>query len=227
MKKIFKTIIAALLVLAAICICAYASDEVILSDDMKSFSYDSNEYRIFNSSAIRADKWNSVYDISFKNNNSVSDAFVDFDEHYIVADVNLYFKDGSSYSANYLREDYFEEYNAILQGKKHQVTVDFEYPAFNSVSTSLNTLKQEKETFNLLLWTADYDYFPVTTETSDGRLTVCIGTLLCFDGDYYYIDHNEAGTIGYYSFMPEDFTEFEAYKITDKDELAKAISINR
>ena len=48
--------------------------------------------------------------------------------------VDIYFKDGSSFSAGYLQDNFKAEYMNLIAGQINHYVIDFEYPEDNTVT---------------------------------------------------------------------------------------------
>lgn len=123
------------------------------------------------------------------------------------------FKNGSTLSVNYIKNDFLNEYNSLMGDSWVNGEVDFYWPDGNIISVSKNKLMGQSTT---LLIDGYIDYFDVNAVTDDGGLKIIKGQLIVKDDEYYYLDFNSAG-VDADNFDLFDYQHIYAYRITDEE----------
>ena len=227
MKKILSILFAVFLLSSVFTFNAFADDATAtFSDDFKSVYMGGYEFKRCNTSLLVYEEDTGYFDeydtyiehiIPYKLTNKqkevVEDVDISIDEDQVIMSIYIYYKDGSTLRAGFLRTDYINSYNALLDGKVEKYAVDFAYPDGNTVIvpkdalfTPTITLKQENS-----------EYFCTYAVSDDGKLRIEKGFLIVIDTEYYYIDNEENDN------HPRiyEFKEIKAHKITDSDVVEK------
>ena len=233
MKKILSIFIAVLVLLSCFSFNTFASEEIgpydeaaldpnsviTFSEDYKKLYVDDIPYSRFNSSTISITTYLGIdNEIEFSNSQSdVEDTNILSSENGEMLDVELYFKDGFSLSATYLRDDYIKEFNHLTESDTEKLYIVFqladEYETEEIVvEADLNLLKGEPCEITASFMGMN-ELFYVSAKSDKFEMYVDKGTLFYTGDEYCYVDYAEFGM------NPEEFDSYSyegaAYKVTD------------
>lgn len=165
--------------------------------DANSIDYDYDDLYLpeedyeFDDGVYAYSPWESDFDVvPNKNHTNVADIYVysNYKENIFFATID--YKDGSTLTCSFLRDDYRAEYDRITSGKADVYTVDFSWYETYEVQIEakhLKTGKNEQIDYN---FTTDYDVY---IEANDKSFRYCAGILMDYNGSFYYFDFAEAG----------------------------------
>ena len=235
MKKILSVFIVCIVLLSCFSFgnCVFAdkmisSDEpcdldpkvsITFSEDFKTLYYGDVTYSAFPSSQIPFS-----FDCLLKNSTLLTEKQKkDVSEISLFASPNgfaiqaeIYYNYGAYFSVCYLRDDFIKEYNRLTATTSDKFYIIFTH-FYNEdgdlfIKTTPQLLKGEKvklEVDEILL----DDWFEVEIKSDKMDMSVAKGTMLDYDGEYYYIDFTETNS------DPNTFDHYtykgDAYKITD------------
>lgn len=216
MKKIISVIIAVILSSFCLGFTAFAENSsVIISDDYQKLYLNGASYSRFDDSMLQTeyDLVNNKYvELSEAQQETVKEVTLLANEHKNIISAEIFFNDGATLTVDFLRDDYLDEYNKIVNNQSQEYIIDFDWPEGNTVKAQRTALFGNRIT----LYGDDlefYDYHYVTAQCNDGTLTAVTGTLIIVDDRYYYVDGNNV--IAWDSF--NTLTELSAWEITDAD----------
>lgn len=143
----------------------------------------------------------------------------------VIFAVNIYYKDGATLSVSYLRSDYLEEYEKLINKEFDELYVDFGWPEGNIVEIKKDSLSSEI-TKKFDYWDY-YDCFPIEGGLDNGKLRYEYGEIRYINGDFYYYNpelnkevENYFNNDGYlyeeYSYSYETEPDVNLTKITDE-----------
>ena len=222
MKKYLICIITSILLFSCLGMTAFADNSgPAISDDYQTVYLNGETYSRFNASMIDTDyeylyaapnltdaQQEYIAEITFMINDSRSLLSVDID-----------FKDGSTLSANYIRNDYRDTYHELIKNQNAPYIIDFEWPEGNRVTGSKSLFTANP----VVLGSRDLhrsDQYPILMNILGDDTDLYIGALLIIDGHYYYVDYEEIGVTKWYNFNAYEYTDLPAYEITDSDLVA-------
>ncbi len=238
MKKIIALFITALLLISSFSFTAFATEEpsfnfedeyttilsekteITFSDDFKTLYFGNDEYLRFSSQNIYNDmlaELNNKIILSPKQEKEIKEIMLNADKKGVLIGAYIEYVDGATLSSTYIKAEYLEEYNKIIENDFNECVVDFAYPEYNTVKLSANLLSGKTVTIKDIEINVD-DYFPVLASSADENLIVEIGIVILSEGDYYYASYKELGTSRDMYFIYDEVS-VTAHKITD----AKAI----
>ena len=226
MKKYLICIITSILLFSCLGMTAFADETApTISDDYQTIYLNGETYSRFNASMIEADYYS--YDISPElteaQQENITSISIATNESASLLSVDIDFKDGSTLSVNFMRDDYLKNYEELIKNQNTPYTIDFEWPEGNQVTgakslfTANSVILDESD----LYWS---DYYPVLMNIIGDDTSMHVGSLLLIDDRYYYVDYEEIGVTRWYSFIPSEYTELSAYEITDSDLVEKIIA---
>ena len=228
MKKFICIITAVLLLFSSFSFSVFAeSEKVTFSDDFKTAYYNGYEYSRFNTGYIDYDYYseshdcyepvNLPYELTKKQKDKVKEVSIDTDKNKIIFVIYVTYKDGSSLSVEFLRNDYIKVYNEMINTDSAEYVIDFIDPEDNIVTATKDALLGETYIFS-----ADdsenYDYnFEVLSVCDDGKLKIIKGDLYVIDDEYYYVDYAELGIEDISDTYDMELVDIKtAHKITDE-----------
>lgn len=226
MKKLATAIITVVLLLSILPVCsAFAvTDADYVTEDLKTLHYNGNDY--IRANALRFNYGTSgTSDVQLSIPESIENGLDEYSlkvssRHEAICELDFYYKDGSTYSAYYIRSDCYDSYVSITQGKSGEYYIDAGYPS-GDVSLRVEQLYGEKTSISVGYFSGtEYD---VCVKSDDEVFEHERGKLFKLAGEYYYVDCNELEPYprsSYTSFS--DYGSMPAYKITD-EELLKAL----
>lgn len=193
------------------------SSPVTISEDYQTLSIDGYTYSRFDTSMLEVDWENDEANIvlSHTQHKQVEDIEMSSSKHRNVISATFYFKDGSTLYARFLRDDYREQYDSLLNGQATKYSIDFRYPDGNVVTASGKQLFGKVVTLEQSV-VENCDTFDVTTSTSKGELTVRTGVLLTYDEEYYYVDYAESKVDGGSKYNILEYQNPVVHKVTDE-----------
>ena len=103
----------------------------------------------------------------------------------------IYYKDGSTLTVSYIRNDLKEEYNKLIKGDCEKFTVDFVWPEGNTISYDRNGFLNGRET--TLSNVYDYMVHDVNVYTQDKTICINVGLILADSGKYYFLNFIDSG----------------------------------
>ncbi len=227
MKKILTILLTVLLLFSVSPVCIAANEyDYVLSEDMKTLTYDGNEYVSFNTAGFI----DEAYHLGFAtlkvegNGEEIQKYDVFADGYSVIIRVEITYKDGSFYQTSFLRKSYLEMANAMVSGEDGEYVADFMYPDENVVKGERGDFTGEKVTLGEyeLSWS---DCYYLYVYSPDGKLRYERGKILSSDDDFYFVDYNEIELPRGEYFEPYMYDELAAWKITDpkvKDQLFNA-----
>ena len=228
MKKWISVLITTMLLLSCLGMTAFAKKaSATISDDFQKLYLDGNSYSRFDTSMLEIEYYetlNETVTLSAVQQETVKSVILDGNEYRNIISATISYKDGATLSVEFLRDDYLNTYEAIINGENNKYIIDFEWPEGNTVTAKKTSLLGNSVTLSAtqLEWC---DYYKITVQSIDGYLTVQKGALIIINDQYYYVDFSEAGIENWEYFAPYDFSELSAYKISDAslcDEIKEA-----
>lgn len=153
-----------------------------------------------------------------------------YDNQEVIFDVEIYYKDGSNLNVSYIRNDYLNEYNQLINKEFDEFYVDFTWPEGNTVPINKDVLSSPI--------TKEFDYYPwyddcfyVEGSITDGKLRYSYGEIRYINGDFYYYNpelnkevenyfNSDSYIYGEYSYSYESEPKITLNKITDEATLA-------
>lgn len=234
MKKIIALIITALLLVSCFSLSISAAKipdydysastnlkaniNVSFSEDFKTLYYGQTEYVAFDNShiynSVSAEMLNDI-ELTAEQNEKISAISLTASREGALIDATIKYKDGISMNVHYIKAQYIEECNGIINSTSGQCVVDFEYPQDNQVTVSRDKLSGDTVTLNRPYNSAFY----VFATTADKQVCVIIGSVIVYNDEFYYLDFNEIGS-SYADYDIYSQASLKAQKITDPDTLA-------
>lgn len=228
MKKFICIITAVLLLFSSFSFSVFAeSEKVTFSDDFKTAYYNGYEYSRFDTRFISFEYYNDgeydtvettiPYDLTKNQKDKVKEVSIDTDKNKIIFVIYVTYKDGSSLSVEFLRNDYIKVYNEMINTDSAEYVIDFIDPEDNIVTATKDALLGETYIFS-----ADdlenYNYnFEVLSVCDDGKLKIIKGYLYVIDDEYYYVDYAELGIEDISDTYDMELVDIKtAHKITDE-----------
>ena len=228
MKKIICVITTLLLLFSSFSFSVFAeSEKVTFSDDFKIAYYDGYEYSRFDTGFINFEYYNDgeydtvettiPYDLTKNQKDEVKEVSIDTDKNKIIFDIYVTYKDGSSLSVEFLRNDYIKVYNEMINTDSAEYVIDFLDPEDNIVTVKKDALFTETTSLSAEdLEYYDYD-FEVLSVSDDGKLKIIKGDLYVVDNEYYYVDYAELGIEDISKTFEMELSDIKtAHKITDE-----------
>ena len=234
-----KKIIAVLVALLCICSISVSADDTIVEHTQTSINLDYQPKVEFNDdfsklyyagdTFIRFNEEMIVSSVSFSSESafvrltgeqrktvSSMNIELDYDNSVIFASYNL--KDGGSMDFTYLKEDYIQIYNDIMQNKWEDAKINFMWPEGNVVIAD----KEELKAKSVNLFTSECsDEFDVFAPIDGKDFGIMVGRLCSKNGKYYYIDFNDNDIVYGEDFDLNDYSNLLAYEITDSNLIAQ------
>lgn len=216
MKKILSVLIS-LLLLSCLSLSVYAaSPSITLSEDLQTLTIDGETYHRMDTSSL--DYWygeDYTVQLTDAQKTQLKDVNVTLDPEQIVADVFMYFRDGSTLYCSYVKDSHREQLTDLIEGSQTEAQVDFYWPEDTIVSAPIDDFKGTP--VQLGSYELNYcDWFTVYGSVSELEVRSIIGSLLVEQGKYYYVDFAEHPQIIPYDFYPPDYDTLNAYEITDE-----------
>lgn len=219
MKKIISVIIAVILSSFCLGFTAFAENSsVVISDDYQKLYLNGASYSRFDASKLEIEynTINTYIELSEAQQETVKEVALLANEHKNIISADIFFNDGATLTVDFLRDDYLDEYNKIVNNQSEEYIIDFDWPEGNTVKAQRTALFGNRIT----LYGDELefcDYYFVSTQNDDGSLTAVTGSLIIVGDEYYYVDHEENNVIIWDSFYPNALTELSAWEITDAD----------
>lgn len=134
-------------------------------------------------------------DFTEEQKQKISEIKIQHNEECTIFSITIEYNDGALLTATYLNDDYFEEYNNVINGNVDRYVVDFMYPSGNYVETTRDKLKGEPVTLtrNQLSSWGKFDSCDVVAKSKDGSISMIVGAILMLDNNYYYLNFKETG----------------------------------
>lgn len=223
-KKILSLIIAVLLLVPCFALGVSAASATVvsaisISDDYKTLVYHGDNYIRFDSSNVEY-----TYDSSFTGavdgNPEISTVLCELSVNGAIITADIYFNDGSNLNADFINENYFDEYERLLYNAD-EYTVDLYYPEDNEVKIAATSLSDTATTLMAKDILLINDSFEANAHSKDGSFYMQKGALLLLNDQYYYVDYNLNAVEKPDEFYHEDYESLSAYKITDAQTVAE------
>ena len=222
MKKLKYLILTVILLFSCLGLTAFAEGSAAtISDDYQTLCIDGNTYSRFDTSMINIDYYALDFyaELTASQQEIINEVEVELTEDSIIAYATIYFKDGATLSAGFLRDDYLKMYNELSASEDGEYLIDFQYPEDNIVPVEKSKLFGNP----VVLGSEDLewcDYYPVVMKSEDGNLSVYKGSILFINDDCYYVNYEEIGVKTLYEFDPYEYDELPAYEISDEELIA-------
>ena len=221
MKKYLICIITAILLFSCLSMTAFAENTApTISDDYQTIYINGETYSRFNASLVGTSYY--TYDITPEltdtQQENITAIDIEMNDSRTILSVQIGLKDGSTLSANYIREDYLQTYNDLTTDPNSPYTIDFFYPLDNTVTGSKSDFMGTPVALSEYeIYSSNYfDVFMTLNEDS----SIYSGSLLIIDDSYYYVDYEENGVLNWSYFDLYEYTELAAYEITDSELVA-------
>ena len=216
MKKFISYIITILLLCSCLGLSVFANfAKATISDNTQEIYWEQNTYLRFNTSELVTDYGHEVEVVlSDQQRKTIDNVLLTRNDTMTMLRADIYYKDGSVLTAEFLREDYVETYENLLKEDSGTYVIDFQFPKGNTLTVEKTALFGEKATLTSkdLEWC---NYFPVVMKSEDEIITTYHGALINIDSDYYYVDFKETQVESWYEFDPYGYTELSVYEISD------------
>ena len=157
-----------------------------------------------NYNLLVSDEHNSSYyaggtiyiDFTEEQKQKVKEVKIEHNGACTIFSVTIDYNDGATLTATYLSNDFYDEYNDVINGNVDTYIVDFMYPSGNYVETTKEKLMGEPVTLtrNQLSDWGKFDSCDVVAKSDDGSISMVIGAVIMLDDDYYYLNFKETGT---------------------------------
>lgn len=219
MKKFISIIFTITLLFSCLGLTVFAANSsVTISEDYQKLYVDGESYSRFNASLFEIGYIDSDRKVALSDaqKETISNIELYTNEHETIVETNIYFKDGAYLSITFLRDDYLDTYNEIVNNQSQEYVIDFGWPQGNTVIANKTDLFGNTVTFSSddLEWC---DYFYVTITSDDDSLNALKGSLITLDDEFYYADFEEAGITNGYGFYPADYPELTVHEITNAE----------
>ncbi len=163
---------------------------------------------------------NSVYiEWTDKQKTEIKDIIIDCNEQQTLFRIELFFNDGSSLTAYFLKDTLREEYNNIISGNVNEYIIDFAYPDGNIVIAQKNAMFGETVNLSRNELSRWYDSFSVCAKNSDSSIMTYTGDILIINEEFYYVDYAESGVEQWFLYEEDakgEITDCVIHKITDE-----------
>lgn len=219
MRKHITIILLSVLLLFCFQFSVLADTTCSISEDLQTLVIDDIPYTRINTSSLTMDYTEYLekeFTLTPKQEKTIEKIDLTAYESRTIIQVDIHYFDGSVLSIDFLQDEYLDTYQYILEHKAPKYTIDFQYPSGNTVAVSESDLFGE----NVFLGKSDLDwcdYFYVSIQSSDGRLTSVTGALLIVDDVFYYVDFDEIHLESWYDFYPYDMSKLPAHEITNAE----------
>ncbi len=148
-------------------------------------------------------------------------------EAKLFADVELYFKDGTTIWHSYVRDDVKDDFNKIKNGDTDEYVINFDTYSDNG-GISKKVSKEKLLTGDMgKVYYFDSEEFDVVINSEKYGYSVIMGCIFIDvdytnnENSYYYFDFSETGIITSYDLYEFDnITTITAHKITDEETIA-------
>lgn len=218
MKKILTVIISTLLLFSCLGFASFAAESsVTISEDYQKLYRNGDSYSRVDTTMLEIESYMPLgeqIEFSLTQQETIKSINLDTNEYENIICADITFRDGASLSVDFLRDDYAEAYQALVNGQDGQYIIDFLYPEGNIVKTEHTSLFGASCTLSA----DDYnycEYYNVSAKYTDGKLSAIKGALLIIDEKYYYVDYAEAGVLNWSDFTPYEYLTLPAHEITD------------
>lgn len=197
---------------------------VKFSADYRTIYFGKEKYSVFNDKFINDVDYYDLYNnIEYASGGTeIDNTDLDADRTGSIIYATIYYKDGTQFTAAYLKDKYRKEVENASNNRVSKYIIDFYWPEENRIIAEPQALFGSET--NLYSWNVEAAVtFDVTTEISN-KIIIDKGCLLIIDDEFYYIDYNEANLT--YEDIANAYDEDRAYparKITD-EELIKKLS---
>ena len=248
MKKLLSLIISFVLVFSCFAVTVFAEDFDLLnaktpigtfSDRYEKFYAEGEQYTRIKASVIETDlnynwiveeEYVSEYylgvgiyiELTNQQKQEIKTVKLKTNKDRTLIEATFTYFDDAQMTVMYLKDDYLEEYNKVVNGQTDTLTIEFVYPSYNNVEAQRQQLVGEMTTFtNSRLVDLEDDY-DVVAKNSDGSMSVVVGKLLVIDDEYYYLNYKEAGfgEDDWYSGSIGEIANKPLHKITDTQLIA-------
>lgn len=219
MKRIISCLMLITVLILGLSLTAFANDhDFTISEDYKTITLDGVTYVRTNTNGMSF--WDTVIfdrEPTLTENQRKELFTTEFyiDPQLDILDASLYFQDGSTLSACYLREDYLEEFLYWTTDDDVEYQVDFYWPNGNTVAVIPAQLKDSPVVLNSSAW-AWGETYEINLEIENGTRLVNRGILVVENDRYYFVDYSEypqLGCNGYFDLS--EANHVDAYEITD------------
>lgn len=223
MKKILSILCAVTFLFALLGMTTFAKDSTItISEDYKTLSVGAQTYSRFDISMLEVD-WEhgeSNIVLSETQQKDIEDIGMQSSSHRIVISATIDFKDGSSLRVTFLRDDYFEVYETLVNSRTAKHEIDFIWPEYNIVTAEGKDLFGEVVTLEKDV-IEECDTFEVTVSDKNGGLSIVKGALLMHEDDYYYLDYTESNIEDGNRYLIADYDNVIIHRVADEKLLQK------
>lgn len=218
MKKIISLIISLLLISSYLFMNVSAAEKISFSDDLKELYYGDRTYYRFDISLFADFETLDLKDYDFawdEDNGKLKREYFVADNEKIVIHSVLDYSDGSSFTAGFLREDYYEIYYNLSNKDFGECEIDFQWPEGNIVKTKRDLLSSGAEA---TLNTLEIDeWYNVNVSLKDSELKIEKGIFIVQGDDYYYLDYEKHNvTESIYDYL-ESNSKVKVYRIDDRE----------
>lgn len=222
MKKYLICIITSLLLFSCLGMTAFADDSSLtISDDYQTVYLNGESYSRFNASMINTEY--EFYYVSPKltdiQQEQVAEVSLMINQSHSLLYLDIDYKDGSNLTAHFMRDDYCDAYDKLVNNQNTPYIIDFEWPEGNRVTGSKALFTENPVILGSSELNKSSHYF-VLMNILEGDIDICMGALLIIGDNYYYVDYEEIGVTRLYGFNAYEYTDLPAYKITDADLVA-------
>jgi len=129
--------------------------------------------------------------------------------------ITIYFYDGSELSIDFIREDYVDEYNDLINGKSDNYTIDFRWPEGNAIQIDKEKLSiGNKVKFDVYNLSRD---FSVYANSSTDSFQAEIGSILSYEDTYYYFSYTGTDIAGIYDLWDLEVDKIEVIELVDEE----------
>lgn len=221
MKKIYAALLSLLLIaFCFVCPASASTSFITFSEDFQSLSFGDDTYVACDLSYLLYDVSEDISEqyivLSDTQKEKVKNVNVTANPDYSILYANITYRNGSSLSVDFLRNDCFEKLNYVDHDTQYY-NVDFSYTGDNVITFHRASLMGEYVTV-----TEDElyscDYYDITS-SCEYDFDLFWGYLLLCDENYYYLDADDviaaSGSIS--EFSPYDFKYVKAFKISDEE----------
>ena len=156
------------------------------------------------------------FEVTFAGDNeNVKEILIDRSENELIYWAYITYRDGSSLSCGYLREDMIPLYESMKITASEICTIDFEWPEENEISVDFSLLSKGPSVLLSENTLPFADFYIVYLKNADPDLMVARGQILIESGSYYYMDYAENDIEELYAY-PGDYEALFAHPITDE-----------
>jgi hypothetical protein len=185
-----------------------------LSEDFLTLTLDGETYHRMDTSAF---EWSYGYEVNLNLTQTqlelVKEGTVNFDHSNVIAEVNLYYQDGSSLYASYVKDSQRDRLIAMLEDDNAVVEIEY----WNNSNFTKASIKDYKGNAIVLSERilSYCDYYYVFGHAEDLDIYTRPGALLVEQGKYYYVDFSE-NKLDADKFTPWEHSSLAGYEITNE-----------